>query len=71
MHRVIVQHKDGREFDIPYASYRQGKIVVGDDGELSTYEDAGFKIVRNDDGSEYEAPKQSEPEPAAPKREQP
>lgn len=71
MHRVIVQHKDGREYDIPYADFARGKIVRNDDGELVTYETAGFRIVRNADGSEYEAPKPSEPEPPAPKKEQP
>lgn len=58
--RVIVEHRDGREFDIPMADFARGKIVRDDDGELKTYQDAGFTIVRYADGREYEPPKKDE-----------
>jgi len=51
MAQVRIAHKDGREYEVSVADYHRAKV----DGD-KTYEDQGFKIVANADGSPYEAP---------------
>ena len=60
MAEVIIRHRDGRELGVSEADYHRKKIE-GD----KTYEDMGFKIVANADGSPSEAPAPKAAEKAA------
>jgi hypothetical protein len=51
MAQVRIAHKDGREYEVSESDFRRAK-VEGD----KTYQDLGFRIVANADGSPYEAP---------------
>jgi hypothetical protein len=51
MAQVVIRHRDGREFEVSESDFRRAKVEQG-----KTYDELGFKIVRNADGSEYEAP---------------
>lgn len=55
MDRVIVRHSDGREYDIPQASFAADRLILVD-GEPMSYRDAGFAIASYADGSPYEEP---------------
>lgn len=49
--RVVIEHRDGREYGIAPADFDKRKIE-GD----KTYKDLGFKIIKYEDGSEYVPP---------------
>ena len=50
--RVVIQHKDGREYQVTLADFRRKKMRGG-----QTYEEQGFKIATYADGSPYEEPR--------------
>lgn len=55
---VEVEHPKTTElYRVDLQDYRRKKVYRDDKGEYVTLEAAGFKIVRNADGSEYEEPK--------------
>lgn len=57
MAEVIIEHADGRQYAIQSANFRRGKHYRDPaSGQASTFEEAGFRIVSNADGSPYEAP---------------
>lgn len=57
MPQVIIRHpKSGHEYEINSADFRRGKHFKQPDGEMQTYEAAGFEIVSLADGSEYQPP---------------
>lgn len=67
---VIIRHpRTEEEYAIQSGDFRRGKHYRNKDGELETYEDAGFRIVMNGDGTEYHEPvaarHHEEPAPAA------
>lgn len=63
MDRVLIQHPDGRQFDIPLSAFRADGLVRDPSGDaLSSYDAAGFVIVGYADGRPYSQP---EPTPAA------
>lgn len=49
--RVVIEHKDGRNYGIPLAAFDKLK-VEGD----KTYKDLGFEIIRYEDGDPYTEP---------------
>lgn len=52
MSRVIITHpKTGEAYSVEAADFRRHKHADG-----RTYEDKGFKITANEDGSPYEPP---------------
>jgi hypothetical protein len=50
MAQVQIAHKDGRVYEVSVADFHRAKVEGG-----KTYEELGFKIVANGDGSPYEA----------------
>lgn len=57
MPEVIITHpKTGESYGIQSGDFRRGKHYRTPDGEMVTYEEAGFKIVSQMDGSPYEPP---------------
>lgn len=60
--RVIIEHKDGKQYSVEPSAFHK------------LYEQDGYKIVRNEDGTPYEAPtpkaakadKAAEDKPATP-----
>lgn len=58
MARVLIRHpKTQAEYIVELADFRRRKLFAEPDGEIKTYEDAGFKIVSYADGTAYEPPK--------------
>lgn len=54
--RVVIEHKDGRRFQVTLADYRNANVAP--EGEPKrTYRDEGFRIVAWADGEPYEEPK--------------
>jgi hypothetical protein len=54
---IIRNDKNGLEYEIASGDFRRGKYYLDpDDGEMHTYEEAGFRIVSLADGSPYEPP---------------
>lgn len=51
MAQVRIQHRDGREYEVSESNFHRAKVEDG-----KTYEELGFRIVANADGSPYEAP---------------
>ncbi len=51
MAQVRITHRDGREYEVSVADFRRAKVQDG-----KSYEELGFLIVANADGSPYEAP---------------
>lgn len=51
MAQVQIAHKDGRAYEVSEANFHRAKVEDG-----KTYEELGFKIVANADGSPYEPP---------------
>lgn len=57
MPQVIIEHRDGRQYEIASGDFRRGKHHLNPKtGEYETYEAAGFEIVRQADGQPYEPP---------------
>jgi hypothetical protein len=57
MPEVIIRHpKTGQEYGIDSADFRRGKHFQKLDGTRVTYEEAGFRIVSQADGSPYTGP---------------
>lgn len=57
MAEVIIEHpRTGESYAIQTADFRRGKHYRTAKGDMATYEEAGFRIVSNGDGTEYHAP---------------
>lgn len=58
MPQVIIRHpKTEAEYEIDSADFRRGKHYLSQaDGSLTTYEEAGFRIVSLADGQPYTGP---------------
>jgi hypothetical protein len=57
MARVIITRKDGGvEFGIELKDFRTRKLFKKEDGTMTTYADAGFRIVSYADGQPYQQP---------------
>jgi hypothetical protein len=64
---VQIEHpRTGERYEVALADFRRTKAYRDPkSGDLVTYEDAGFKIVANADGTAYEEPKRDEPAPVS------
>lgn len=51
MAQVQIAHKDGRVYEVSESDFHRAKVEDG-----KTYEELGFRIVANADGSPYEPP---------------
>lgn len=57
MPNVIIRHpRTDEAYEIASADFKRGKHYRKPNGEMVTYEEAGFRIESMADGSEYEAP---------------
>lgn len=57
---VLIRNKAGEEYVVTVADFRRVKAYPNEDGELVTYEDAGFKIVwQHPSGEPYEPPRRA------------
>ncbi len=57
MASVIIRHpRTGHEVGIESGDFKRRKLIKDKDGEDSTYEAAGYRIVSYADGSPYEQP---------------
>jgi len=63
---LIRREKDGREYEIASGDFKRGKHFMDDDGEMRTFEAAGFRIVSLADGSPYEPPERHAPAATTP-----
>lgn len=55
--QVIIRHpRSGAEYEIDSADFRRGKHFMKPDGEMVTYEEAGFRIASLPDGAPYTGP---------------
>lgn len=62
MAEVIIHNpKTDEEYAIQMADFRRGKYYRQADGEMATYEAAGFRVVSYGDGSEYRPPEPRHP----------
>ena len=57
MAEVIIEHpKTGESYAIQQSDFRRGKHYRTTKGDMATYEEAGFRIISNGDGTEYHEP---------------
>jgi hypothetical protein len=62
---VIITHpKTGESYGIQSYDFRRGKHYQQPDGEMVSFEEAGFEIVSLGDGSTYTPPTPRHPAPA-------
>lgn len=55
--KVLIRHpKTGAEYQIESGDFRRRKLFAEPDGNVKTYEEAGFRIVSYADGSPYQQP---------------
>lgn len=56
--RVVIRHpRTGQEFAILPRDFRTRRLAVDKDGQPQSYADAGYQILRYEDGQPYQPPK--------------
>jgi hypothetical protein len=53
---IIRNDKTGAEYEIDSANFRRGKHYQQPDGEMVSFEEAGFRIVSLPNGEPYDGP---------------
>jgi hypothetical protein len=53
---IISNEKTGQQYEIDSADFRRGKHYQQPDGEMVSFEEAGFKVVSLPNGEPYTGP---------------